>query len=126
MTATRRTVLVVDDEPAVSGLIRLLLMGAGYNVVEAHSHTGAIDALRTTVPPIDLVLADVELRDQGCYTIARHVQLEAPGTRVLCMSALPGNAWASVTRFAADVVPKPLDAVALVRRIQETLAADPH
>jgi DNA-binding response OmpR family regulator len=125
MSRVRRTILVVDREPAVQGLIRLLLVGAGYRVLQAHGPEDALDVLRGSSSPIDLVLADVELPDQGCYTITQHVLHESPVTRVLCMSALPEDEEAQ-RRREAEVVPKPLDAVELVRRIREALATGGH
>ena len=126
MTLVHRTILVVDREPAVLGLIRVLLSSAGYRVLEAHGHDDAMECLRKETATIDLVLADIDLPDQGCYTITKHVLRERPGTRVLCMSALPESEWSRRSRWEAEVVPKPLDAVELVRRIREALAAEDH
>jgi hypothetical protein len=42
------------------------------------------------------------------------------------MSALPGGGAPAPTRRDAEVLPKPLDAVEMVRRIREALAAGDH
>lgn len=61
MAASAPTILVVDDEPAVRGLLRRLLHSWGYEVVEAGDVDSALDVLQAQ--PVDAVLLDLRLPD---------------------------------------------------------------
>jgi DNA-binding response OmpR family regulator len=52
-----RTILVVDDQPAVRRLLRALLEMAGFEVSEAEDGAWAMEAIRTRAP--DLVVLDI-------------------------------------------------------------------
>lgn len=54
-----RRILIVDDDPGIRGLTRLVLADAGYAVVEAA--TGAQALRRMLDSPVDLVLLDVNM-----------------------------------------------------------------
>ena len=51
------TILIVDDEPDFLGILRMLLLGAGYEVVPASSPKEAIEKLTSLVP--DIILCDI-------------------------------------------------------------------
>lgn len=55
-------ILVIEDEAALRSIMRRVLVGAGYEVVEAGAARAACEALRTIA--IDLVLADLCLSGQ--------------------------------------------------------------
>jgi len=52
-----QSILIVDDEPTARTLLRLILVRAGFNVVEAINGFQALDRLEETA--VDLVLLDV-------------------------------------------------------------------
>lgn len=115
------TILVVDHEPTLLRLLRFLLVSAGYSVLEAHTDAEAVDKLTHSALPIDLVLVDVELPGMGRDVLARHVRIQAPETQILYMSALSDDELARAGIWEAEIVHKPLGAIALVRRIRELL-----
>lgn len=51
-------ILAVDDEPDLRALLRILLQGKGFTVVEAASGQEAVDAVRED-PAFDLVIMDI-------------------------------------------------------------------
>lgn len=51
-------ILAVDDEPDLRSLLRILLTGRGYEVLEAASGREAVERLRSE-PQIDLVIMDI-------------------------------------------------------------------
>jgi len=53
------TVLVAEDDPAVLGLIRTLLMTSGYKVLDAANGAEALAIAWDTAGPIDLLVTDV-------------------------------------------------------------------
>jgi DNA-binding response OmpR family regulator len=54
-----RTILVVDDEPAILDLIQRVLKNAGYNVITSRSGDRAWEVIKQGQPKIDLVLTDI-------------------------------------------------------------------
>ena len=51
-----RRVLVVDDEPAVRGMLTVTLEMAGFEVIEAESASSALNEIADSIP--DLMLID--------------------------------------------------------------------
>ena len=59
-----RTILVVDDDPEIREVLRLLLTGEGYRVMEADSGDTALELLNNSV---DLVILDVMMPGLNGY-----------------------------------------------------------
>jgi CheY-like chemotaxis protein len=54
-----RTILVVDDEPAILDLVQRVLQHAGYKVITSLSGDRAWDVVERGQPKVDLVLTDI-------------------------------------------------------------------
>ena len=116
MTETTR-ILVVDDDPALRGLVRDFLAAHAYTVFEADG--GA--AMRATLEaePIDLVILDVMMPGEDGLTIARSLA----GRRdlgVIMVSAL-GSETDRIIGLevgADDYLPKPFSPRELLARIR--------
>ena len=72
------TVLVVDDEPDVRLVARLVLTSAGYDVVEAASGEEALDALAAEPRP-DAVLLDVRMKGIDGWETMRRLRNDPAG-----------------------------------------------
>jgi CheY-like chemotaxis protein len=81
-----RTVLVVDDEPALRVLGRLALQREGYAVLEAATPDEALRLAVGLRGPFDLLLTDVDLPGMCGRALADRVVAEHPGLRVLFTS----------------------------------------
>jgi CheY-like chemotaxis protein len=90
-TGTGATVLVVDDDPAILGLLELLLTRAGYSVLTAANGREAIDRFRESRAAVGLVLLDILMPDlDGPATVAELHQLD-PGLVCCFMSGHSGR-----------------------------------
>lgn len=102
-----RSILVVDDDAAVRGLIVRILKSRGYVVVgEAGSVADALtcaDALRP-----DVALVDIGLPDGDGFSLTRQLRAKAWGMRVVLFSsdADRANAAAAERAGAAGFFPK--------------------
>ena len=67
-----RTVLVVDDEPDIRLLTRLMLTTGGYRVLEAATGEEALETLNEH--PVDLVFLDIRLPGIDGWEVLRRVQ----------------------------------------------------
>jgi CheY-like chemotaxis protein len=114
----RQTVLVVDDEPLVRGLVRAVLEGDGYTVVEADGALEALELARSHPQRIDLVLTDVQMPHMLGTQLAPLLRASRPGVPVLFMSA----SHASLEAPPEPLLEKPFTRDALGRAVREALA----
>lgn len=78
------SVLVVDDEPQMRGVIREILEEAGYVVEEARGGKEGLDRYRAK--PADVVLMDILMPDQDGLESILAFRREFPGSRVIAMT----------------------------------------
>ena len=86
LAATGATVLLVEDEPSLLPLVRLMLVELGYRVLAAASAPEALQLAREHRGAIDLLVTDLVLPGTGGRELADTLQAARPGLRVLCMS----------------------------------------
>jgi PAS domain S-box-containing protein len=79
----RETVLLVEDEDAVRALVRRVLGGAGYTVLDAGDGEEAVQRAGQHSGRIDLVVTDLVLPGCGGREVAERVAAMHPGTRTL-------------------------------------------
>ncbi len=114
-----RTILVVDDEPAIRDFVGAVLEDEGYDVVVAETGRQAVDKLYTELP--DLVLVDVMMPEMDGREVVRWVrdQSEFANIPIVMMSAA-----ARFERLHADVnafLRKPFDLEHLLDTIEHIL-----
>jgi PAS domain S-box-containing protein len=80
------TILVVEDEGPVRGIVRRALEAAGYVVLQAESGAEAIELLTRATKPVHLVLTDVVMPGMSGRELAQRVAQLAPGKPVIFMS----------------------------------------
>lgn len=81
----RKKILVVDDEPSVTGSLELILSEAGYEVLTAHTVADGIGVLKQT--PVDLVITDLRLSDGSGIDLTMHIKRTTPDVEVILMTA---------------------------------------
>jgi two-component system cell cycle response regulator CpdR len=117
MAKTR--VLVVDDDPAVLGLVAGALSSEGYEVRAVPNPTQAAELAKMS-PYFDLLVSDVDMPDVCGPELARQITQICPTIAIVLMSgkaadqALPKSAWFISKPFLLtnlySVVEKALDA----------------
>jgi two-component system, cell cycle sensor histidine kinase and response regulator CckA len=83
VSASPRTVLVVDDDPSIRIFLRRVLSSAGQRVIEAASGTEALRALNSS--PVDVVIADLVMPDCDGLGLIREFA-GRPNLAILAMS----------------------------------------
>lgn len=87
MEANRPTVLLVEDDPAVRGVVSRILRRIGCRVEEAESAEGAIACLEDpTTPRPALLFLDVRLPGMNGIDLARHLRERFPAVPILFLS----------------------------------------
>lgn len=79
-------VLVIEDEPVVTGLLRAVLRSEGYEVGEAATLRDAVAIAQTAKKRIDLVIVDHSLTDGGGEALFRELLEFQPAAKVLRIS----------------------------------------
>jgi signal transduction histidine kinase len=98
--AASRTVLVVEDEPAIRRLASRALRDAGHTVLEAGSGEAALAMAESHVGPIDVLFTDIVMPGMSGPTLAAELARRYPGLRVVLTS---GYAESEVARRGVAV-----------------------
>ena len=80
-----KRILVVDDEPSVTGALAVVLGDAGYDVAIADTIAQAKSALSSR--SFDLVISDLRLNDGTGIDLITHIKKTTPDTEVILMTA---------------------------------------
>lgn len=118
-------VLIVDDEPDIVFMIKVILRSEGYEVVPAASVAEARAQLSHDDP--DLVLLDLRLSDGEGWEVLDDLREggRLPRTPVVILSAhaSPGTIERARERGAASYVTKPFITSELLNAVKDVLSA---
>jgi PAS domain S-box-containing protein len=120
------TILVVDDDTAVRGVVRRILEGGGYRVIEAENGHAAIDAADSDTG-IGILVTDMVMPEIGGRELALAIRGLHPDIAVLLMS---GYTNAPTLRTEIDdtgfaFIEKPFTAAALLQAVADLLLDAP-
>jgi signal transduction histidine kinase/ActR/RegA family two-component response regulator len=118
------TVLVVEDDPHLRGVVRRVLSQHGY-VVRAVSCAADARAVGGAAP--DLIVADIILPDGNGLDLVRELSTRWPSAAVLFISGYTGEHLRAIGALPQDVhmLPKPFTVETLLVRVREALARRP-
>ena len=123
------TVLLVEDEDAVRGLLRQFLTGQGYRVLEASDGEEAVKLVGQEEAPIDLMLSDIVMPGMSGTELAEKLGQMQPSVRVLLMSGyterLEGFVDRGTGKGGVNFLQKPFSMEALARKVREILDEAP-
>jgi len=104
--------LVVDDEKNIRKLIRLTLMKAGYDVLEAADGTEAVKLLNSEdrAAGIDAIICDIRMpKVNGTEAISYFCQ-QFPSIPIMALTGFPDTRLAiSLLKQGVLYIPKPVD-----------------
>jgi two-component system, OmpR family, KDP operon response regulator KdpE len=123
MTQAMHQVLVIEDEPAIRTVLRVLLEAQGYRVVEADTALRAEIEARSHKP--DLLLIDLGLPDADGLKVIRRVRAwsQVPIV-VLSARTQEEQKVAALDAGADDYVTKPFSSPELLARLRAALRRD--
>lgn len=117
------TILVVDHEPALRELIRVVLRMNGYRVLEAGSGSAALRLIESFPASIHLLLTDRLRPDMDGQKLVERVRSTYPEMKAVLISERIGasdvDGWAF--RTGITFLPKPFNVEDLERTVRETL-----
>lgn len=117
---SRRTILVVDDEPEITDVVRKYLDRDGYNVVSAADGRAALAAFNREKP--NLVILDLMLPEVDGWEVARQIRA-AGGTPIIMLTARGEEAdrLLGLGLGADDYITKPFSPREVVARVRAVL-----
>jgi len=123
VTQAMHLILIIEDEPAIRGVLRVLLQSEGYRVAEADTALRAEIEARSHKP--DLLLIDLGLPDADGLKVIRRVRSwsQVPIV-VLSARTMEEQKIAALDAGADDYVTKPFSAPELLARLRAALRRD--
>jgi two-component system, OmpR family, KDP operon response regulator KdpE len=120
MTLAMHQILVIEDEPAIRNVLRVLLEAEGYRFVEADTALRAEIEARSHKP--DLLLVDLGLPDGDGLKVIRKVRGWSP-VPIIVLSArtMEEQKIAALDAGADDYITKPFSAPELLARVRAAL-----
>jgi DNA-binding response OmpR family regulator len=116
------TVLLVEDDPSLSGMLERYFMARGYRVTVAESEEGAEEVLSAGLRPA-VVILDVNLPGQTGWSLLRGTALNDAGSPpVIVATATPVSARQLKELGAAGYLPKPFPLETLRTTVERLLA----
>ena len=117
------TICVVEDNTQVRNLARLILKGAGYQVIEAVDGRDALDKFPHNKDSIDLVLMDVVMPRMGGKDVMEEMQKVRPDIKILFTSGYSekGIHTNFILEAGLEFIPKPYSTDALRSRVRSIL-----
>jgi DNA-binding response OmpR family regulator len=116
----RRSVLIVEDDPAVARILRVCLRRAGFETVQADTGGEALKQMDEAQP--DAVLLDLGLPDGRGGAVLHRLQESGGDPAWLIVSALDEDE--AVRRYGplkGSFIPKPFDPWDLIRHLETLL-----
>ena len=120
------TLLLVEDDPALRGLLSEVLEQNGFTVLAAKDGADALETARGHTGRIDLLVTDVVMPGLTGPRVAAQIALTRPEAKVVYLSGYSEEAVAALGQLGpgAVLLSKPFAADTLLRTVHETLRSN--
>ena len=109
-----KTVLVIEDDPAILALFHNVVERDGYAVLDASSAEQAYERFEENDAQVDLLIADVRLGSSSGIRVALELWSLLPNLRIIISSGYPQSMWPE--QDAAELDEYPSDLVAVLQK----------
>jgi DNA-binding NtrC family response regulator len=123
-TVGRKTLLIVDDDARIRGLLTEALSAVGYATIQAADGQQALDLIRTQ--PVDCVIADIKMPELDGLALLNRVKAEKPDLPVVMITgfAYQQNKTQAVDAGADGFLMKPFRLAKIEEVLGRILSAD--
>ncbi len=121
MKNTSKTVLVIEDEDFISGLIARSLREEGYNVIATSDYKESIKVIDSM--DLDLIVSDVMLPYTGGLDIAEYVKKESKNKDIpiILVTGMDKDVLSTTQIKVNAILAKPFDMLQLVDLVNSNL-----
>lgn len=121
------TILLVEDDSWVRGIVRRRLEAAGYDVIEAADGASALERYRDSTP--HLVITDVIMPEMDGHALIAELLADYPRARIVAMSGaldhdVPSLLADARQSGAVQALPKPFTTRQLMDAVETTLTLE--
>src|SRR5262245_18248163 len=117
-------ILIVDDEPQIRHVLKVILAGERYEITEARSGESALLKVREFLP--DLVLLDINMPGMGGLETCRTIRVASESPIVILpVLSSEEDTVSALDAGADDYVTKPFGKKELLARIRAALRRNP-
>ncbi|MFO7911046.1 MAG: PAS domain S-box protein [Desulfotignum sp.] len=122
------TILLVEDEPSILRMTRMMLERKGYSVLPAVTPAEAVEKAKNHSGPIDLLMTDVVMPEMNGRDLAGQIITLYPDIRLLFMSGYTANVIAhhGVLDDGVAFIQKPFSMVDMTFKVREVLDREPE
>jgi CheY-like chemotaxis protein len=124
MGATVAVILIVDDEPAIRGLVSSMMQEEGYTTVEAVDGAHALELIEETPP--DLIISDVMMPLVDGVELARQLKAKDDTRAIPVVLISAAGRHLAQEAVADDFLAKPFDLDRLLDVVHRLMADRPH
>ena len=117
-------ILIIDDEPQIRSMLKLMLEREGYEVVEAPDGVEGIEVYRQN--PADLIITDLIMPNKDGIGMIIDLKKEFPDVNIIAMSGgglnKPDGYLKGAKKLgAACTLTKPIDREEMLRAVKDIL-----
>ncbi|MCW8131078.1 MAG: response regulator [Planctomycetota bacterium] len=122
------TILVVEDDEGIRGMVGEILESEGYRVLLAENGRRALELAARTRAPIDLLISDVMMPEMGGIDLLRAIRPARPEIRALLVSGYaPENSGLQEAVAKTEAfLKKPFTPASLLQAVRKALAPCPN
>jgi DNA-binding response OmpR family regulator len=117
------TLLVVDDDPAIRGLLTQVLKREGFEVDTAENGADALTKIEARSRKYDAILLDLMMPVMSGFEVLDELDRRQSEQCVLVVSAVPDHYLERVREHAATIIGKPFDIHIIGPTIRKCIAA---
>jgi CheY-like chemotaxis protein len=115
-----KTILLIDDDIRVSGLLKRFLYEAKYDVLEASNGTKGLELAKERKP--DIILCDIMMPEMDGYTVLKHIRgdTETKAIPFIFLTAKDGTSdfLTGISKGADGYLSKPISREDLIETIE--------
>ncbi len=119
MPDNSKTILIVDDEEALSHLLGGMLLTEGYKVLEANNATRALGILKST--KVDLMISDIVMPDMDGFELVTKVNELYPQIKIQLVSGY-SDQMLDDTVLHKKILYKPYSQFDMIERVNSILS----
>ena len=114
-------ILVVDDEPKIRHILKIMLGLKGHNVDEAQDGESALEMIQATA--YDLVISDIRMPKMDGFALLERIQaMEVPCPVIIITAyATVDSAVEAMKKGAVDYITKPFEESRLILTVEKAL-----
>jgi PAS domain S-box-containing protein len=122
------TILLVEDEPSILRMTRMMLERKGYNVLSSATPADAVEKATNHFGAIDLLMTDVVMPEMNGRDLAAKVKVFHPDIRLLFMSGYTADVIAHQGVLDAGVafIQKPFSLADMTEKVRNILDSAPN